>query len=111
MALGFGVSLAVIPALTVMQNGITDAENYDAEEVNDMLSGIVNAAFALGACVGPILASTLTGAIGFAWTSTAIFGVCGACVLLYFVVCMYELRQVQQELKQSNRRPLLSQVD
>jgi MFS family permease len=76
-----------------MQNGITDSKNYSPEALNDSLSGIVNASFALGACIGPILASSLEGSIGFPWACAVIFGVCGACVLVYFVACMSELRE------------------
>jgi len=103
--IGIGISMTVIPALSIMQEAVLKHHKSQATSssgrtqiineglLNDTLSGVVNAALALGASVGPLLASFLQGEIGFPWAVTAISGLCGLCVFILFGVSLRDLLQ------------------
>lgn len=94
-----------------MQEGVSDREKYDQEQLSDALSGVVNAAFALGSCLGPIIASSLVDVVGFAWMSVIIAGICSVFVFFFFGAAIFELVTFNNDTKEEDEKGLLANLE
>jgi len=95
--IGIGVSMSIVPALSVMKSCLPESITMNDAKTNDTLSGVINAALALGSSAGPILASGLTEWIGFAWAVSVIAAFCGICVFVLFGACIYDIYYITAE--------------
>ena len=72
---GMGEAMSMTPVMDDMMQCCGE----HAEEASNSLAALMASAFALGQMIGPMLGSTLTARIGFAW----------ACTLMASVLCMH----------------------
>ena len=89
---GFFNAWILIPIVSEIQRAHQDIE--DTEQLNDKISGVFSAAFALGEFIGPLLGNLLYTQLGFFNTTYAVAGAIFGFGLLYFFVTYEKKRYI-----------------